>query len=225
MVLASQENLFRIFERRVLAMRCPECGKYVGHEPWCREADEPLTRRSALDDLLDNRRNRDEDDFTTPIKPLLRDPPPRYEPEPFLPYEPDPLPKPDPLRSIFQRDDEERPRIFDDPRQRLRLGDDLRPGLGPDPLLTSRPSLPDPLRETFKSDFQWKGIVKTDTGLDTGIRFTEGGIIKNEFGHNVGNFDGPLVYNHEGHLVGKIDDAGRLLDLNGLFIGKKIDSF
>ncbi len=111
-------------------MRCPECGKYVGHEPWCREADEPLTRRSVLDDLLDKNRDRDEVDFLRPIEPILPEPPPLYEPDP-----------------VFNRDNE-----LDTLRHKPEVS------FGPDPLL-SKPELLDvPLGVVRQFDYSDAGV-------------------------------------------------------------------
>jgi hypothetical protein len=66
-------------------MKCPECGKLIGHEPWCPEKPEPF--ESPLDRLL-----KDDDDYELPgskrfLEPLEFEPePPEVEPiEPLIP--------------------------------------------------------------------------------------------------------------------------------------------
>ena len=141
-------------------------------------------------------------------------------PEPEIMFEP-PEPKFEPIEPLFNSSEDllKPPKpVFEPPEPMFKPQEPLfkKPEIMfPEPI-TDKPSFPPPPT----------GIIKDyNTGIDTGIRFTEGGIIKNDLGHNMGKVDGNLIYNDSGHMVGKVADDGRIMDLNGMFTGEFIDKY
>ncbi len=196
-------------------MKCPECGRLIGHESWCPDYPEPFY--NPLDDFLKNNEYDEPTSLITFPKPSDFEPaiPEIKLPQPFQEDKPDFLknllePHKPPLSPLPE------PKPLFDPQEPL-----FKPQ---EPLFRKpEPILPEPMTEKPQFIPPPTGIVRNDLGNDTGIRFTDGGIIKNDLGHSLGKVDQNLIYNDLGHLIGKAADDGRIMDLNGLFTGDFID--
>jgi hypothetical protein len=207
-------------------MECHECGRYVGHATWCSNyfikqnsslIDNPLKDGIRPISTLEN----DYDYLDNLLKPSRFKPITVPSTKPYEPYEPL-IPEIKPIKPF----EEDRPSYLEsvlEPRKPF-----IDPLSRQEPLFkTPETRLPELV--TDKPPFLTPpasptGIIRNyHAGIDTGIRFTDGGIIKNDLGYNLGKVDGNLIYNDSGHLMGKVAHDGRIMDLNGHFTGDFID--
>lgn len=208
-------------------MRCPKCGREFEHAYWCSDYSDSFGQRKNLlgdlfkdeDDALYGRYGDYSKDFLKPLdfecklpdielsKPLISE----REPLDLFTKE----------KSSFLKNG------LDPYKPALGTLPEYKPLIDkPNPLLPE-PILPEPMKDTPPfppPPAPPTGIVKNYyTGIDTGIRFTDGGVIKNYLGHNIGKVDGNLIYNDSGCREGKVADDGRIMDINGYYTGDFID--